>query len=228
MAKLIRESGGFGAEADPSHMIGQIQVLGLEDLQKAEMTLLEATTQILAAADEAGPMVVGGGGGAAGCRRNRRGGRRARVFQGRGPAAGLRARRSPTERDRLIRRGVLPSRPRPLCGSGVRGAHRSTGRLRVAAAVRASTEAVSTPVNPTNTSAAQPDRTAKAPDRYRRVNLLKEAFFITVDLRMDSPVSKKRMRIVHIATKANHLLFSTDDFIDAPYQVRSISNIFHG
>lgn len=64
MAKLVRESGGFAAEADPSHMIGQIQVLDLEDLQKAEMTLLEATTQILAAADEAGPMMVAVGGGA--------------------------------------------------------------------------------------------------------------------------------------------------------------------
>jgi len=64
MAKLVRESGGFTAKADPSHMIGQIQVLDLEDLQKAERALLEARTQILAAADEAGPMMVAVGGGA--------------------------------------------------------------------------------------------------------------------------------------------------------------------
>lgn len=64
MAKLVRESGGFVAEADPSHMIGQIQVLDLEDLHVAETVLLEARAQILEAADEAGPMMVVVGGGA--------------------------------------------------------------------------------------------------------------------------------------------------------------------
>jgi hydroxymethylglutaryl-CoA reductase len=64
MAKLVRESGGFVAEADPSHMIGQIQVLDLGDLQVAETALLEARAQILEAADEAGPMMVAVGGGA--------------------------------------------------------------------------------------------------------------------------------------------------------------------
>ena len=64
MAKLIRESGGFTAKVDPSHMIGQIQVLDLEDLQEAETTLHEAKTQILEAADEAGPMMLAVGGGA--------------------------------------------------------------------------------------------------------------------------------------------------------------------
>jgi hydroxymethylglutaryl-CoA reductase len=64
MAKLVRESGGFVAEADPSHMIGQIQVLDLEDLPKAQEALLQAETQLLKAADEAGPMMVAVGGGA--------------------------------------------------------------------------------------------------------------------------------------------------------------------
>ncbi len=64
MAKLVRESGGFVAEADPSHMIGQIQVLDLEDLHRAEEALLQAETQLLEAADEAGPMMVTVGGGA--------------------------------------------------------------------------------------------------------------------------------------------------------------------
>ncbi|MEE9216584.1 MAG: hydroxymethylglutaryl-CoA reductase, degradative [Anaerolineales bacterium] len=64
MAKLVRESGGFVAEADPSHMIGQVQVLDLEDLPKAKETLLQAETQLLEAADEAGPMMVAVGGGA--------------------------------------------------------------------------------------------------------------------------------------------------------------------
>ncbi|MFV1858299.1 MAG: hydroxymethylglutaryl-CoA reductase, degradative [Anaerolineales bacterium] len=64
MAKLVRESGGFVAEADPSHMIGQIQVLDLEDPQAAKTALLGAEAQLLAAADEAGPMIVAVGGGA--------------------------------------------------------------------------------------------------------------------------------------------------------------------
>ena len=64
MAKIVRESGGFVAEADPSHMIGQIQVLDLEDLSKAQEALLLAETQLLEAADRAGPMMVAVGGGA--------------------------------------------------------------------------------------------------------------------------------------------------------------------
>jgi hydroxymethylglutaryl-CoA reductase len=64
MAKLVRETGGFSAEADPSHMIGQVQLLDLEDLKSAEETLMKAGPQLLAAADEAGPMMVAVGGGA--------------------------------------------------------------------------------------------------------------------------------------------------------------------
>jgi hydroxymethylglutaryl-CoA reductase len=64
MAKIVRESGGFMAEADPSHMIGQIQVLDLEDLKQAKEALLQAESQLLEAADQAGPMMVAVGGGA--------------------------------------------------------------------------------------------------------------------------------------------------------------------
>ena len=64
MAKIVRESGGFIAEADPSYMIGQIQVLDLEDLSKAKEALLQADSQLLEAADQAGPMMVAVGGGA--------------------------------------------------------------------------------------------------------------------------------------------------------------------
>ena len=64
MAKIVREWGGFVAEADPSHMIGQIQVLDLEDLSKAKEALLQAESQLLEAADQAGPMMVAVGGGA--------------------------------------------------------------------------------------------------------------------------------------------------------------------
>ena len=64
MAKLVRESGGFIAEADPSHMIGQIQVLDLKDLPKAREALLQAESQLIEAANDAGPMMVAVGGGA--------------------------------------------------------------------------------------------------------------------------------------------------------------------
>ena len=66
MAKLVRESGGFRAEADPSHMIGQVQVLDVEDLDQAEKALLGAEGPILEAANQAGPMMVEVGGGARG------------------------------------------------------------------------------------------------------------------------------------------------------------------
>ena len=64
MAKLVRESGGFTAEADPSHMIGQIQVLDLVDLPRAKEALLQAEEQLLEAADDASPTMVAVGGGA--------------------------------------------------------------------------------------------------------------------------------------------------------------------
>ena len=66
MAKLVRESGGFAASADPSHMIGQIQVLDLADLETAEDAILAAETQLLEAADIAGATIVAVGGGARG------------------------------------------------------------------------------------------------------------------------------------------------------------------
>lgn len=64
MAKLVREAGGFEADADPSHMIGQIQVLELEDLEGAAAAVQAASAQILAAADQATPNIVAVGGGA--------------------------------------------------------------------------------------------------------------------------------------------------------------------
>jgi hydroxymethylglutaryl-CoA reductase len=64
MAKLVRESGGFRAEADPSHMIGQIQLVDLDDPVGAESALMAAETEILAAADAANPRLVELGGGA--------------------------------------------------------------------------------------------------------------------------------------------------------------------
>ena len=66
MAKLVRESGGFRAEADPSHMIGQIQLVDLADPAAAERAVRGAEREILAAADAANPRLVELGGGSRG------------------------------------------------------------------------------------------------------------------------------------------------------------------
>ena len=66
IAKLVRESGGFRAEADPAHMIGQIQLVDLGDPAGAESALMAAETEILAAADAANPRLLELGGGARG------------------------------------------------------------------------------------------------------------------------------------------------------------------
>ncbi|MEK7682936.1 MAG: hydroxymethylglutaryl-CoA reductase, degradative [Chloroflexota bacterium] len=66
MAKLVRDSGGFQAKADPSHMIGQIQLLDLTDLAAAESALLAAESEILSTANAASARMVELGGGARG------------------------------------------------------------------------------------------------------------------------------------------------------------------
>ncbi|MBN2084416.1 MAG: hydroxymethylglutaryl-CoA reductase, degradative [Anaerolineales bacterium] len=63
MARLIREGGGFSADADEPEMIGQIQILDLPDLTAAEKTLLAHREEILAEAAEADPVLVRAGGG---------------------------------------------------------------------------------------------------------------------------------------------------------------------
>jgi hydroxymethylglutaryl-CoA reductase len=64
MAKLIREGGGFIAEATSSEMIGQIQILDVPDMEVAHQSLLEKKEEILAMADEADPVLKQLGGGA--------------------------------------------------------------------------------------------------------------------------------------------------------------------
>ena len=66
MARLVRDSGGFQAKADPSHMIGQIQLLDLTDLAAAESALLAAESEILSTANAASARMVELGGGARG------------------------------------------------------------------------------------------------------------------------------------------------------------------
>ena len=63
-AKLVREGGGFQAEASTSEMIGQIQVLGVDDLAQAQARLLDARERLLAVADSQDPLLVDLGGGA--------------------------------------------------------------------------------------------------------------------------------------------------------------------
>jgi hydroxymethylglutaryl-CoA reductase len=63
MARLVREGGGFSADADEPEMIGQIQILDLTDLPAAEKSLLAHKAEILAEAGEADPVLVRAGGG---------------------------------------------------------------------------------------------------------------------------------------------------------------------
>lgn len=63
-AKLVREGGGFTAEANDSLMIGQIQVVGLADPDEAGDKLLAARRVLLSVANEQDPMLVQLGGGA--------------------------------------------------------------------------------------------------------------------------------------------------------------------
>jgi hydroxymethylglutaryl-CoA reductase len=63
MARLIREGGGFTADADEPEMIGQIQILDLQDLSAAEKVLRAHRAEILAEAGDADPVLVRAGGG---------------------------------------------------------------------------------------------------------------------------------------------------------------------
>ncbi len=64
MAKLARLGGGFTAAADEPLMIGQIQVLNLNDLPGARSALLEHKPELLAEADAVDPVLKKFGGGA--------------------------------------------------------------------------------------------------------------------------------------------------------------------
>lgn len=63
-AGIVRRSGGFEAEADRSVMTGQIQVVGLDDLDAAEAAVLAAREALVARANEAEPGMQRRGGGA--------------------------------------------------------------------------------------------------------------------------------------------------------------------
>jgi len=63
-AKLVREGGGFLARASESQMIGQIQVLGVDDPSESRLKLLGERERLLAVANEQDPVMVELGGGA--------------------------------------------------------------------------------------------------------------------------------------------------------------------
>lgn len=63
MAKLARAGGGFTAHVSLPEMIGQMQVLGLEDLQTARFLLLEKKQELLDEVSEIDPVLKRLGGG---------------------------------------------------------------------------------------------------------------------------------------------------------------------
>jgi len=64
MAKLIRAGGGFQATTSAPEMIGQMQVLDLEDVASALLKIYEHKTELLAEADTIDPILKKFGGGA--------------------------------------------------------------------------------------------------------------------------------------------------------------------
>jgi hydroxymethylglutaryl-CoA reductase len=63
-AKMVRDGGGFHTSSTPPVMIGQIQVVGMEDAEEAKLRVLEAKEEILKKANEQDPVLASVGGGA--------------------------------------------------------------------------------------------------------------------------------------------------------------------
>lgn len=64
MAKLARAGGGYFATTSEPHMIGQMQVLDLENVHLAQLAILEHKAELLAEADAVDPVLKKFGGGA--------------------------------------------------------------------------------------------------------------------------------------------------------------------
>lgn len=62
-ARLAKAGGGFTAEADPPCMIGQLQILGLKDLNASAASLAEKQAELLSLAAESCPNLLKRGGG---------------------------------------------------------------------------------------------------------------------------------------------------------------------
>lgn len=61
-AKLVRSAGGFSASADKSLMIGQVQVVDLDDVDAAREKIIAARDEIIQLADSKSTLVEFGGG----------------------------------------------------------------------------------------------------------------------------------------------------------------------
>ena len=64
MAKLVRAGGGFTATTTDPHMIGQMQIIDISNLDEAKLKLYEHKTELLAEADAIDPVLKKFGGGA--------------------------------------------------------------------------------------------------------------------------------------------------------------------
>tara|TARA_Y100000310_G_scaffold236888_1_gene240162 strand:+ start:315 stop:1610 length:1296 start_codon:yes stop_codon:yes gene_type:complete len=64
VASIARKGKGFEAETDEPIMIGQIQLLGIKDLEKAKKSIEEAEKSLIEVANNADPVLVKFGGGA--------------------------------------------------------------------------------------------------------------------------------------------------------------------
>jgi hydroxymethylglutaryl-CoA reductase len=64
MAKLARAGGGFTASSSEPHMIGQMQIIHLTNLEEARLKLYEHKAELLAEADAIDPVLKKFGGGA--------------------------------------------------------------------------------------------------------------------------------------------------------------------
>jgi len=65
-AKIVRKSGGFEANCTEPLMIGQIQIVDVDDPEATEEQILAATDQLIASANDVHPKMVERGGGAKG------------------------------------------------------------------------------------------------------------------------------------------------------------------
>ena len=63
-AKLVRESGGFESHADEAILIGQVQVVGVPHIARAQHAIIERKEEILNLANSLHPRLVARGGGA--------------------------------------------------------------------------------------------------------------------------------------------------------------------
>jgi hydroxymethylglutaryl-CoA reductase len=63
-AKMIRESGGFYTKSNDQIMIGQIQIMGIDDLNGAKFEILKNRDKIIMEANKCDPLLTSLGGGA--------------------------------------------------------------------------------------------------------------------------------------------------------------------